>query len=83
MAADRLIKKSNQEGEGDVTEISKNFDEEALEKIKNWRSYCSENVTQVNPPLERLLKRVERLRIASADFHEEPDTEYHKHFDQT
>ena len=80
--ADRLIKKSNQEGEGDVTEISKNFDEEALEKIKNWRSYCSENVTQVNPPLERLLKRVERLRIASADFHEEPDTEYHKHFDQ-
>jgi tetratricopeptide (TPR) repeat protein len=78
---DRLIKK-NQEGEEDVTEISKNFDEEALEKIKNWRSYCSENVTQVNPHLERLLKRVERLRIASADFHEEPDTEYQKHFDQ-
>ena len=79
---DRLNKSSNQEAVGDVTDISKNFDEEALEKIKNWRSYCSENVTEVNPILERLLKRVERLRIASADFHEVPDTEYQKHFDQ-
>jgi tetratricopeptide (TPR) repeat protein len=53
-----------------------------LDAIKSWRSYCDENTEEVNPLLEMHLGRVDRLTTVSADFHEEPDTEYQKHFDQ-
>jgi tetratricopeptide (TPR) repeat protein len=57
-------------------------DKDSLDSIKSWRSYCEENAEEVNPLLDQHLGRVKRLTTVSADFHEEPDTEYQKHFDQ-
>lgn len=53
-----------------------------LDSIKSWRFYCDDNAEEINPLIEKHLGRVERLTTVSADFHEEPDTEYQKHFDQ-